>query len=165
MRLGSTVLKASAGALGLVMLSGASAYAVNWASASAPLTVKGQGSTGKGYGSWQVSSGGDGTRSRLTANLWYHNADDHKVFARMETWVNSGICVAPQYTSCSAAYYFEDDVDTRHSNQNDRWVNVRSSTGVPGSASYARAGIQVKLDVPFEPDPESRKLWAGGMGY
>jgi hypothetical protein len=69
MRVGSIALKAAGGALGLVMLSGASAYALNRNSLSSPLTVTGYGSTGKGYGSWTVSTGSDGTRSRLSATL------------------------------------------------------------------------------------------------
>lgn len=91
----SVTLTVVGGALGLIMLSGVSAYAVSWNTSRKPLTVSGYGSVGDGFGSWTVSSDKDGTRSRLTASLWYKNADNHTVYAKLETWVNAGVCAAP----------------------------------------------------------------------
>lgn len=91
-----------------------SAAAVTWNSSSNPLTVTGYSSTGKGYGTWTVSTSSDGTRYRTGANLWMHNADNHKVYAQTSNYANAGLCVAPQYTSCSQSYYYYNSSETAH---------------------------------------------------
>lgn len=88
--------------------------AVTWNSSSNPLTVTGYSSTGKGYGTWTVSTSSDGTRYRTGANLWMHNADNHKVYAQTSNYANAGLCVAPQYTSCSQSYYYYNSSETAH---------------------------------------------------
>ena len=107
----------------------------------------------------------NGAPGHTSANLWYHDGDNHKVFATLHTYVNAGLCVAPQYTSCSAAYYIYKSADTAHSNASDTWVNKSITTGLSGSADFARAGVQVVLDIPLRPDSYSGTTWTNGMKY
>ena len=152
---------------GAALLAGSAtgAQALNWNSASNPLTVSGYGSTGYGYGTWTVSTGSDGTRSRLSANLKYSNADNHKVFAKLQTYVNAGYCLSSDYLSCTAQYYYYTSSDTSRVNQTGVWVNRTTSTGLPGEADYARAGVQVRLDIPVRPDVGSGITWTKGLKY
>lgn len=145
--------------------SASAGQALTWASSSKPLTVTGYGSTGWGYGSWTVSSGTDGTRSRLSANLKYKNADNHKVFAKLQTWINAGYCATSPYLSCTSQYYYYTEKDTDRSNDTSKWVTKSATTGLPGTADFARAGIQVKLDIPVRTDVASGVLWTNGMKY
>lgn len=146
-------------------VSAPASLAVNWAKSSEPLKVSGYGSTGYGYGTWTVSSGSDGTRSRLTANLKYSNGDNHKVYGRISTWTNAGICISPEYTSCTATYYPYASNDTAHVNEAGKWVAKTATTSVNPAADYARGQVFVRLDIPLRPDPTSEQTLTKGVKY
>lgn len=146
--------------------------AQSWASSSSPLKVTGYGSTGVGYGTWTVSSGSDGTRSRATAHLAYYNADNHKVFYKLLTYVNAGYCYTPQYLTCDVKYYSYGDNDSNHYNTGSSkvgswtWITANSVTStLPGNADYARGGLITKLDIPVRTDSSSSTWWTNGAAY
>ncbi|SNT06803.1 hypothetical protein SAMN06309944_1943 [Micrococcales bacterium KH10] len=136
-----------------------------WNSASTPLTVTGFGSTGYGYGNWTVSTSTDGTKSRLGATMKYKNADNHKVYAKLETLVNAGTCLSSDYTSCTQKYYSHDWNNSGKIDKANKWFTKRATTGVPGIADYARASINVKLDIPWRADPTSGTTHTKGVKY
>jgi hypothetical protein len=161
---------------GLAMIGGgvAEAAAFTWATKSAPLTATGYGSTGVGYGTWNVSSGTDGTRSRATANLAYYNADNHKVFYKLLTWVNAGACLSPDFITCDLKYYqlSANGVDSNHystaskSVGNWTWIVANGVTEqLPGSADYARGELHSKLDIPLRSDISSPAWLTKGKKY
>jgi hypothetical protein len=160
---------ASLGTL-VVLLVGGSAVGAQgayklWANPTAPLRVEYDHSVGWGFGAWTVSSGSDGTRSRLGANVaMSYPFKGRKVFAKLTTWVNAGYCISPDFVTCSMKYYYYDQSDTKHV-QSIPWYYVSTTTGVPGGADYARAEIQVKLDIPWKPDPASNSLFTTGVKY
>lgn len=154
---------------GAIVVAGASAgYALGrvryWNSVDKPLTVSGYGSTGWGYGSWRVSTGTDGTRSRLGAHQAISNADDHRVFVKLSTWTNAGYCLATEYLQCTQQYFSYDDSDTGRTSCYC-WEYLATSTGVNAAANYARAQVRVKLDVPWRPDPDSNPTYTKGDSY
>lgn len=144
---------------------GGSAYALTWNSSASPLTVSGYGSTGKGYGTWTISTGTDGTKYRTGANLFYTNADDHKVYTSTDNYTNAGICFAPDYTSCQQAYYYYNSSETSHVNTPGSWVYRSSSAGVAPTGDYHRGYIRVKIDVPWRSDPSSGASITKGINY
>jgi hypothetical protein len=175
MRIKTTLTRRLAG--GLVALAAGAALAVGatsvayakgeykyWNSSTNPLVVTGYGSWAKAYGQWRVADGSSGTRSWLDARVWYYNADNHKKYSKFETWVNAGICVAPQYTSCTAAYYYYAGAQTPHSNvAAAQWLYA--NTGVSPSGNYARARVWVCLDVPLRSDPCAGPTYTAGTAY
>ncbi|WP_433531081.1 hypothetical protein ACQPYA_02875 [Micromonospora sp. CA-263727] len=137
---------------------------VNWNSSSSPLTVTGYGSTARGYGKWRVVDNSQGTRSYTSGYYWYSNADNHKKYGWMMTQSNSGLCVAPQYTSCSSSYYNYTSNESSHSNTTGgQWLDF--STRVDPGGSYARAQQKVCLDVPVRSDPCSGATLTEGVPY
>lgn len=135
-----------------------------WNSSGNPLSVTGYGSTAKAYGQWRIADGSGGTRSFHDSYTWYSNADNHKKYSAMETWVNAGICYSPDYTSCTASYYYFAYDETSHSNVTS-WEWLYADTGVSGSADYARDAAYVCLDIPLQPDPCSGPTYTTGSDY
>ncbi|GAB1640189.1 hypothetical protein [Krasilnikovia sp. MM14-A1259] len=168
-RVGTAILTVAAGAA-LASAAASPALAatkgtwVNWNSSSAPLTVKGYGSTAKGYGKWRVVDNSQGTRSYTSGYYWYANADNHKKYGAMVSQSNAGVCYAPQYTSCTAAYYNAGSAESTHSNvTGGQWLDF--STAAAFNGNYARAAEQVCLDVPFRSDPCSGYTYTQGEPY
>lgn len=128
------------------------------------IEVEGYGSTGKSYGYWEIGDTSDGTKSRLFSNLWLDDADNHTVYNYWETWANSGVCFQPDYTSCDQAYYFYASDESAHQNE-EFWDDHYNHTGLPASADYARASIQVALDIPWRFDPMSGAVLTTGSDY
>lgn len=145
--------------------SAAQAGTTYWNSKSQPLTATGYGSVGKGYGSWSVTTSSDGTRSRLSAYLYYKNADNHKVFAGLVTYVNSGVCVSGDLLTCTQKYFYWDASDTPKYNVANTWAQKKTTTSVDPLSDYARAGIRVKLDIPVRPDISSGETLTKGLKY
>lgn len=135
-----------------------------WNSSSNPLVVTGYGSTARAYGQWRIADGSAGTRSYHDARMTYVNADNHTKYSKMETWTNSGICIAPQYTSCTASYYFYASAGTRHSNALG-WEWLYANTGLSSSGNYARDAAYACLDIPWRPDPCSGPTLTSGSAY
>lgn len=70
-----------------VFVGGGTAWAAqSYGSSSSSLKVTGYGSTASSYGSWSITQN-NGTRSSLSASVRINNADDHKVYARLTTYV------------------------------------------------------------------------------
>lgn len=164
-RLSSLARRTAAVAVLILMGYSSSALALSWNSAATPLTVTGYGSTGKGHGTWTISTGTDGTRYRTSASLYLINADNHKVYAKTSNYSNSGVCFAPDYTSCQQSFYLHNTSETTHYNVAKTWKTFSSSAAVNGTADYHRAAINVKLDVPWKADPSSGATWTTGIKY
>lgn len=159
---------AAGGALAFAAAAPAQAAAkgtwVNWNSSSNPLSASGYGSTAKGYGKWRVVDNSQGTRSYTSGYYWYSNADNHKKYGWMMTQSNSGICYAPEYTSCTASFYNYTSNESTHSNvTGGQWLDF--STKVDPSGSTARAQERVCLDVPVRSDPCSGTTYTQGEPY
>lgn len=133
-------------------------------SKSKPLTVVGYGSTGYGYGDWKVSTGSDGTRSRLSGYQRLNDSDNHKVYMGLETWVNAGACVSGDLLDCTQAYYYYASTTTSHTNSS-AYVNKKATTGLTAAADYARAAVRVSLDIPWRTDQHGGWAYTDGNKY
>ncbi len=163
-RLAAVVLASGA----LVAATSGAAYALGevraWNSPSAPLMVSGYGSAGYGYGTWKASTGSDGTRSRLSANLRIRNTDNHMVFAKLTTQTNAGYCFQPEYTSCSASYFtYASSTTGRYAGST--YKSFGASTGVNASGNYVRGLVNVQLDIPWRDDPSSGTTYTQPEAY
>jgi hypothetical protein len=125
-----------------------------WNSQSNPLVVTGYGSTVQAYGQWRVTDSAGGTMSFLDSRTWMYNADNHKKYTYFETWTSTGYCIEPQYTSCTAQFFFYAGTETPHSNTTD-WQWLYASTGLPGSGNSAKGLAWTRIDVPWRDDPIS----------
>lgn len=135
-----------------------------WNGVSDPLTVTGYSSTGEAYGNWRVSDGGDGTRARTNARMRIDNADNHTVYVTVETWDNTGVCFAPEYTSCTQDWFYYSSAEAGRNNSYS-WDWYGASTGVDQTASYARGHARVHLDIPWRPDPDAGPTITDGTEY
>lgn len=122
-----------------------SAAAVSYASKSSPLSVSGYGSWGKTYGNWNASrSSSTKIRSYLSSAYYrYKDADDHTVYATMNTTVPG---------------HAELNNETSHDNVYNAWTAFRSRPDVslyPSSSGTAavRAAVRTCLDIPWRSDP------------
>ncbi|WP_189824107.1 hypothetical protein [Streptomyces finlayi] len=124
-----------------------------WNSRSTPLKVTGYGSSGYAFGTWKVHNTSNGTRSQVFSYSKLSNADDHKVYIELETQVNAGYCVqASKYMNCTQKYWDHDDTETAH-HSSKSYTYKTASTGVAGSADYARGKVRAGLDIPWRTDP------------
>lgn len=149
------------------------AYAAtrSWNSASKPLTAyNGNGiALAKGYGTWKIGTTANGTRSQAYGYLKdTAPRNGYRVYFELFTWVNSGYCIQPEYTSCNAKYFYyakqfsDFDKETWGS---DYWSpRFYASAGLPGSASYARAEMQV-AESNKGPDTDSGSTFTTGSKY
>jgi len=155
-------------AAGFVILTAPAGWAIDtlrsWNSSTTPLTASGYGSTGYGYGQWKVSTGTDGTKSRLYANIKLNNADNHTVYAKLKTQSNAGSCFAPDYTSCVATWYHYASSDSSHYN-GSVYKQYVTRTDVNPSGDYARAIVNVCLDIPWRSDIYSGDSYTKGDWY
>jgi hypothetical protein len=165
----ATVRRVSAllvAAAAILMVTATASYALvvrSWNSASDPLTVHAYGTYAWSYGTWDVSTHSDGTRSRLHAYQSTGSAS-HKVYETLKTYVNAGYCVTPKYTSCSQQYYYYDRNTTQHTSSY-AWVYEGTSTGLTATADYARGNISTRMDVPWRTDPSSGDTYTEGVQY
>lgn len=157
--IGATAFVASLLAAG----SGCAWAAQSYASSSRPLSVSGYGSTASSFGTWSITHT-NGTRSQLSASVRIINADDHKVYAYLTTYTNSGICFSGQYLSCSQPFYKYASTSTGRF-ASPVWVKTSAATSLPGTANVARAGIQTGIDIPFRADPLSTAQYTRGESY
>lgn len=113
---------------------------------------------GKAYGYWNLEVTSNGLRSHGYAKLIDKQADGNPVYADMKTQSNSGICVSPEYTSCTAAWFdYAHDETVRY--YDNAWSSYKPmTTAVDPSGSTARARVHVCEDNYFG-DPCS------GFGY
>lgn len=151
----------------------APAYAAtrSWNSKSKPLTTRnGNGKAlAQGYGTWKVGTTSSGTRSQTYGYL--RDADSgngYKVYFEMETYVNSGYCLQPQFTSCSGKYY---KLANQFSNFNkETWGSgswsprFYASTKLDPVADYARAALHT-AESNKGPDSKSGKFFTKGNKY
>lgn len=165
-----TVLVTVIGTLALLWASPASAAPVQqWAEPGKPLIATDADGLQRAwaYGSWQVVATDNGTRSVADGKVAQPSAGAHNgSYFRLETYVNSGICFQPEYTSCdSQYYYFEAAESTRVSTKEypRRWLTV--TTALSPGASYARAAMQACEDRKYRPDPCSSPLFTRGNDY
>ncbi len=156
-------------AVGAVGLTAGSAQALGefkyWNSATSPLTVTGYGSTGRAYGGWRLYTGTDGTRAYTDANMKVNNAANHRVYVQSQTWLNAGLCVSPQYTSCSSSYYYHATATSNRISSSSWTWHYGFSTGLDGSADFARAAIRARLDIPWRTDPSAGPTYTNGSKY
>ncbi|MEU3162594.1 hypothetical protein ABZ753_35250 [Streptomyces griseoincarnatus] len=166
----STMLRRAVGASVIAVIAvGAvptTAQALNavrtWNASSNPLKVTGYGSTGYAYGTWKVYNSSNGTRSLASTYSKLSNADDHKVYVELETQVNASYCVqASKYMSCTQKYWDHDSDETDHHSSRS-YTYKSASTGVSGSADYARGKVRARLDIPWRSDPATGWSYTDG---
>jgi len=138
--------------------------AVWWNSSGSPLTVTGYGSTGKGYGKLAVTSGGSGTVYSATTYQKISNADNHKVYAQLTYYSNSGVCFAPSFAQCTSQYYVHAS-DNTEATSSSSYVTDYESAPIDGYASYHRLRARMILAIPYRPDPGSGYSWTPGLEY
>lgn len=147
------------------------AYAVvrNWNSKLVPLQAK-DGSTKKasGYGTWKIGTTSSGTRSQAYGYLRDDDSNGYNVYWELFTYVNAGSCFQPDYTSCTAHYYY---YDQQFSNFNKETWNHNywsgqfyGSTSVASDGDFARAQMQVS-ESNSGPDTHSGYTYTKGNHY
>lgn len=152
-------------AIGLAGIGAGIAHATEYiGSSSKPLKLEGYGSTAYAYGNWKASSASDGTRSRLSGYQKLKDADNHKVYMGLETWVNAGSCVGGDLMSCTQQYYYYASTTTGHTNS-ESYVNKKTTTGLTAAGDYARAAVRVSLDIPWRTDKHGGWSFTGGDKY
>lgn len=159
---------ATLSSVGLLAGSAGSALALGevrrWNSAQQPLTVTGYRSTGQGHGTWKVSVGSDGTRSRLSAQLRLRNSDNHRVFAHLTTQTDAGYCHTGGQGDCQFSWADHASATTqRHAGS--AWKPFTTSTGVNPDGQWARARVRVQIDVPWRKDPASNAVYTARSSY
>jgi hypothetical protein len=92
------------------------------------------------------------------------NADNHKVYNFWATMSNSGVCLQPNYTSCTQAYFYYTSDESAHQSGTG-WQYHYNTSAVDPTGSYARAEIHVNLDIPWRPDPSSGAILTTGTAY
>lgn len=152
--------------LAIVLCSSSSAAsALYFNSKDAPLTVSRLGDHAYTYGSWSISTKTDGTRSRGAVWLQTNSPNNnYPAFVEMETWVNSGHCIEPQYTSCSKQYFKHAETWTGEQRAAS-YKRFNLSTNLTPSADYARGVFRVKMAIRWAPDPTSGDSYTKGMKY
>lgn len=145
------------------------AYAVNyWAKPTTPLAAKTDGVTqGRAFGYHEVDQTENGTRSHAETRLYDQNPGGSGIYIKLQTYVNAGICFAPDYTSCQQPYYpYAEDGSARW--KESRWSAygwTLGTTGLPGEADYARGSVRVCEDQNNSPDDCSGWAYSAGSKY
>jgi len=139
-----------------------------WAKPDTPLAAKTDGVTqGRAYGYHEIDQTDAGTRSHAETRIYDNREGGDGIYIELHTYVNSGTCVAPEYTSCSQAYYFYDD------DQSNRWADnswspyhwTLGTTGLTATADYARGSVKVCEDQNNAPDDCSGHGISKGSKY
>jgi hypothetical protein len=143
---------------------GPAAATQQWKSASAPLTITGYGSTGKAYGSWDVRDLSSGTKSYAYGYQKIDNADDHKVYYQLATYVAANWCVDVVYASDCGGWWLTATNTTAHTSSSS-WNYESTTTRVSSQSAAARALMDVRIDVPFREDPRSGRVYTGVEQY
>lgn len=92
------------------------------------------------------------------------NSDDHKGMIELVTFVNAGICVAPQYTQCNQHYYWHAKANSQRTALNT-YQRVSAATSLDPHADYARARIRTVIDIPYRNDIPSNDVLTRGEKY
>ncbi|QOQ39539.1 hypothetical protein [Trueperella pecoris] len=93
-----------------------------------------------------------------------NNADDHKAMLELVTYVNSGLCFAPQYTNCNQQYYWHQRANSQRV-AFPAYQRVAATTSLSPNADYARARIRVVIDIPYRNDIVSNDVLTRGEKY
>lgn len=150
----------------------APAYAATryWNSQSSPLTAySGDKKLAQGYGTWNIGTTTNGTRSRAYGYLRDPQpSNGYKIYFELFTQTNSGYCIQPDYTSCNAQYYYYakqfSDFDKETWGSSSWSPQFYASTGVASSGNYARAQMQV-AESNYGPDSDSGSTFTKGNAY
>lgn len=88
--------------------------------------------------SYRLANLSTGLKSQSAWKLKDTHQDGNLVHGTMITMVNTGLCYAPEYLSCSKEYYSYDDAETLGwgGTYRSNWMYV--STGISTSGTYAR---------------------------
>lgn len=71
---------------------------------------------------------------------------------------------APTYLSCTASYYnYNSSTTSKH--DKSTWQYRTASAPVNPTADYARAGINVRIDIPWRSDISSGTTFTNGVNY
>jgi len=145
------------------------AYALKyWAPSTAPLAAKTDGVTqGRAYGYHEIDQTENGTRSHAETRIYDDREGGDSIYIELQTYVNAGYCVSPDYLSCNQQYYYYD------SDQSNRWSDntwspyfwTLGTTGLPAEADYARGKVKACEDQNNAPDDCSGWGISKGSAY
>lgn len=116
------------------------------------------------YAEFWVGSSPYGTKAHYNAYLRNSTGAGYRIYDTLATWTNAGTCFAPNYTSCTAQYYWYAQVDTAHISSTS-WYKDYRTTSVNPAADYARGRIEVSIDIPWRIDPTSDQALTQGFKY
>lgn len=132
----------------------AQAYSIRyWNSGGEPLTAFRYNSRAEAYGNFYISTGTDGTRARSAVSMKVTPGGENLAgYVEYQLLDSSGICFAPEYTSCSQSFY--NDASGWTGNQrNNFWAVFPIYLRIDPTASSYRGKFRAKLDVAWRPDP------------
>lgn len=127
----------------------ATASAWNYQSQSNPL--KTSNGRGQGFGTGKVTDGSNGTVGQVTGTTRDRAPGNDPIYWEASTWGNSGLCFAPEYTSCSQAYYHKGSFKGTSFNSGE-WRRSTNSKAVPPDVSYYRINFKVCEAIRYRPD-------------
>ena len=133
------------------------AFAVKyWAAPATPLAAKTDGVTqGRAYGYHEIDQTSSGTRSHAETRIYDNKEGGDSIYIELHTYVNAGLCFAPDYTSCNQPYYYYYDKDQSSHWSDNSWSPYfwsLGTTAVPASGDYARGSVKVCEDQNNAPD-------------
>lgn len=140
-----------------------------WNSYNTPLTVSDDGQEkGQGYGTWKIGTTVNGTRSQSWGYLRDRHDNGHKVYFELKTYVNAGLCYSPEYTSCTAQWYYHakqfSDFNKETWSGSSWSPEFYASTDVSAAASNARGRFTV-AESNGGPDLHSGEKYTWGNRY
>lgn len=153
LRIGAAVVAVVSASVTLI--SGPAFAEKYWAVPDTPLAAKTDGVIqGRAYGYHEVDQTSAGTRSHAETRIYDNREGGDGIYIELHTYVNSGLCVSPEYTSCNQSYYYyAKDQSTRWSDNSwSPYGWTLGTTGLPGSADYARGSVKVCEDQNNSPD-------------
>lgn len=157
------------GAAAVVGSGGPAVAELYWAKKNYPLVASDNGvRKAAGAGRWTYGNTENGTRSKAYGYLKDLQANGKNVYFELFTWTNSGYCLQPDYTQCSAEYYLwasqYSNFDKETWDRNYWSPEFYASTSVNPSGDYLRAHMQVS-ESNSGPDTHSGFIILEGRPY
>ena len=119
---------------------------------------------GQGYGTYEKLNTSSGTVNRMTGATRDLHPGGNSIYWQADFSSSAGICIAPQYTSCTQQFYAYNSVQGTRSNGSG-WLTSWNQAAVNRNATSTRANFKVCEDQRFAVDPCSWAHITGAYNY
>ena len=174
MNIRRTLVNAAAATVTILVCSPYAAFAADtnwktWRSEWKPLFIRNAHSNelvGKTYGKWHLSDGPDGLASLTAGKLSDQSANGRRVYFKSQTQTNSGLCIAPNYTSCNTPWYDYGQKNRSQEYAYGAWSGwIYTSRGIDRTGDYARVYVYGCENQAWQPDDCSGNAFLRGARY